>query len=227
MLYENTSTITTAGSKYTLTGETEPGCALKINDEIFTINDDGTFIHDLKLSGGDNIFTIVASDIAGNSTMQKINIRKANSLHTGNDSFTIGNLLPLIIAFALSIIIVICVLVFSRTYAKKVPEGRFKAVLSVIRNAFAITTLLAFAVSIFAFFMKRGAADILNSAEYYDLVQESVLKAHEAINTYESINRFFIIACIVFVTCLLITVLLSWVLKSYKSSNKESATKDI
>ncbi len=221
LLYENTSTITTTGPSYALAGETEPGCTLLINEQAIAVNEDGTFLHDLKLSGGDNIFTVIATDIAGNSAMQTINIRKSGSISKDKSNFTLKSFLPLIITFGFSIILIICVLLFSGTYARKVSEGRLKAVLSVVRNTFAVITPIAFGSVIIMFFLRRSANKVINSAEYYNLVQESVREAYEAINTYERISNLFFISCIIFGASLLITILLSWVIKS-KLGNKKS-----
>lgn len=223
LLYENTSTITTTGSSYALTGETEPGCTLMINDQAFPVNEDGTFLHDLKLSAGDNMFTVIATDIAGNSAMQTINIRKSGSMPKGKSNLNMKNFLPLIITFGLSMLLIICVLLFSKTYAKKVPEGKFKAVISAIRNVFAVTTPIAFGISILMLFLRRSASEIINSAEYYNLVQESVREAYEAINTYERINNIFIISLIIFGTSLLITILLSWAIKSFNKNKMKNS----
>lgn len=223
LLYENTSTITTTGSSYALTGETEPGCTLMINDQAFPVNEDGTFLHDLKLSAGDNMFTVIATDIAGNSAMQTINIRKSGSMPKGKSNLNMKNFLPLIITFGLSMLLIICVLLFSKTYAKKVPEGKFKAVISAIRNVFAVITPIAFGISILMLFLRRSASEIINSAEYYNLVQESVREAYEAINTYERINNIFIISLIIFGTSLLITILLSWAIKSFNKNKMKNS----
>ena len=134
-----------------------------INDQAFPVNEDGTFLHDLKLSAGDNMFTVIATDIAGNSAMQTINIRKSGSMPKGKSNLNMKNFLPLIITFGLSMLLIICVLLFSKTYAKKVPEGKFKAVISAIRNVFAVITPIAFGISILMLFLRRSASEIINS----------------------------------------------------------------
>lgn len=223
-LYENTSTVSTPNPTFTLAGETEPGCTVQINGQGITVNEDGTFLHELTLSAGDNIFTVISSDVAGNSAMQTINIRRSSSAAAGRGGFSVKDLLPLIITFGLSMVLVICVLLFSKTYAKRAPESRFFAILTVIRNSFAVITPIAFGAAITLFFLRRSAREVIESAGYFDLVQESLQKAYEAIGRYEMLNRSFIIACIVFGGSLLITILLSLLIKLIKRrSNDDTA----
>ncbi len=53
--------------KITVTGKTEAGATLKVNDAVVVVNADGAFSYEMSLKEGDNIISAVASDAAGNS----------------------------------------------------------------------------------------------------------------------------------------------------------------
>lgn len=52
----------------TLTGETEPGSRVTINDRFVIVDQQGKFTYTAQLSNGENIFQVVAVDSAGNET---------------------------------------------------------------------------------------------------------------------------------------------------------------
>ncbi len=49
-------------------GETEQGVTLALNETALTVSEDGGFSHTLKLQPGENVFTLTATDPAGNAT---------------------------------------------------------------------------------------------------------------------------------------------------------------
>lgn len=53
----------------TISGETDPGNKVIINDRFIIVNQDGKFNSKVTLSDGDNTFKITATDIAGNQTI--------------------------------------------------------------------------------------------------------------------------------------------------------------
>ena len=222
LLYENKTTITVTGPGYTLVGETEPGCVLTINQEIAALREDGTFLHELALSDGNNEFTVTSTDKAGNSAMQKIVIRKAGASAntTSNESPPILiQYLPLILTLLASIIIAACILIFSRIYNKQAPNGRLIAVLSIFRNIFLILCPISLIVWAYSVYKRQEASKIINSADYLELVDKSVQDAYQAIEEFERCNKFFIVACYVtgsFIVVTLLLTLLLYLLKKYK-----------
>lgn len=212
LLYENKTAITTNEPSYTLVGETEPACILKINDETIHVNEDGTFSHKLALSMGNNEFTVTSTDKAGNSSMQKINIRRGDGpvKAAANDNPSpLERYLPLILTFLATIAIVICIFVFSRIYSVRAPEGKVRAALSILRNIFVI--LCPFSLQLLAFFLykRQSASRIINTAQYSELVGKSVQDAYQAIAEYEKYNKYFITSCFVLGAIVLITLLLT------------------
>lgn len=226
LLYENKTTITVTEPGYTLVGETEPGCVLTINQEIAALREDGTFLHELALSNGNNEFTVISTDKAGNSSMQKINIRKgsgsanaASNAASNEDPAIPKRYLPLILTFMASIIIVACIFIFSRIYNKQAPNGRFMAVLSILRNIFLILSPISLIVWAYFVYKRQAASKIINSADYLDLVDQSVQDAYQAIVEFERYNKLFIVACYIvgsFIAVILLLTLLLYLLKKYK-----------
>ena len=51
-----------------ISGKTDKGADLRINDRFVFVHDDGTFTLNLKLNDGDNTLTAVVTDAAGNQT---------------------------------------------------------------------------------------------------------------------------------------------------------------
>jgi len=60
--------------KVTISGKTEPGITLTINDRLIILNQEGNFSTTRQLSEGENIFKIVASDRADNQTEKEIKV---------------------------------------------------------------------------------------------------------------------------------------------------------
>ncbi len=58
----------------TITGQTEPGNRITVNDRMAIVNSEGKFNHSVNLSDGENKFKIVATDTAGNSTTMEFKV---------------------------------------------------------------------------------------------------------------------------------------------------------
>ncbi len=58
----------------TVSGETEPGVSLTINDRPITVDEEGRFVYTTTLNDGENSFWVKATDKADNSTEQKITV---------------------------------------------------------------------------------------------------------------------------------------------------------
>lgn len=221
-LYENKTTVTVTQPAYTLVGETEPGCVLTINKGIVELNEDGTFLHELALSNGNNEFTITSTDKAGNSSMQKINLRRGGasaSTAASEDPSIFAGYLPLILTLIASIAIVICIFIFSHIYSKHAPDGRLIAALSILRNIFLIICPISLIVWAYFVYKNKSASKIINSAEYSQLIDKSVQDAYQAIVDFEKYNKLFILVCFVAGSIVAVTLLLTlllYFLKKYK-----------
>lgn len=66
---------TVSDSQISVTGKTDPGNSLSINDHLTIVNSDGSFSYVLNLNEGDNRIKFVASDQAGNQTKQELTIK--------------------------------------------------------------------------------------------------------------------------------------------------------
>jgi bacillopeptidase F len=59
-------------------GSSENGVSMTINDRVVVVDDDGTFSFLTSLTEGDNNFTIIATDQAGNSSEKQITLKYVN-----------------------------------------------------------------------------------------------------------------------------------------------------
>ncbi|MCJ7740495.1 Ig-like domain-containing protein [Candidatus Microgenomates bacterium] len=66
--------ISSDNKNITITGETEPGNRIIVNDRLAIVNSDGKFNYSVGLSDGENKFKIVATDAAGNSTTAEFKV---------------------------------------------------------------------------------------------------------------------------------------------------------
>lgn len=79
----------------TIRGLTEAQATVSINDEIVSLNDNGTFIHTIKLKKGENTIIIVATDPSGNQTKKEFKVIYKDpviiKLQIGNTTIFINN----------------------------------------------------------------------------------------------------------------------------------------
>ena len=62
----------------TIQGTTDNGVGININDRIISVNDSGKFQYSTTLSSGANLFKVVATDQAGNTTEKDITLNYSN-----------------------------------------------------------------------------------------------------------------------------------------------------
>lgn len=65
----------TKTSPISISGQTDPGDSVTINDRLAIVNEDGKFNYAINLSNGDNKIKVVASDQAGNQTTKELTIK--------------------------------------------------------------------------------------------------------------------------------------------------------
>jgi len=68
-------TISKGDSPIKVTGKTDPGVKVTVNDFWAISQDDGSFSYTLSLSDGDNTIKIVATDDAGNQTTKELKVK--------------------------------------------------------------------------------------------------------------------------------------------------------
>lgn len=61
----------------TVSGTTDPGTTVSINDRLVVVDSNGKFSYLLDLKGGENKIKIVATDPAGNRTVKELTVTKA------------------------------------------------------------------------------------------------------------------------------------------------------
>ncbi len=62
-------------SPFTISGETEIGMILRINDKEVPVNDDGHFTAEVSLKESDNVLIIKANDLAGNISTKELHVK--------------------------------------------------------------------------------------------------------------------------------------------------------
>lgn len=63
------------GHTYRVTGKTEPGITILVNNQLAISNLEGEFNASIRLDEGDNTVTILARDVGGNETEEKVFVR--------------------------------------------------------------------------------------------------------------------------------------------------------
>jgi hypothetical protein len=76
-------------------GKTEPEASVTINKEDVEVQEDGSFAHEVSLEVGENEFTVIAKDLAGNETKKTITIeyieRVVLTLQIGNKTVYVND----------------------------------------------------------------------------------------------------------------------------------------
>ncbi len=74
----NSDTITVDTPEYDITGTSEKGVSVMVNDRMAMVDDTGKFTLRVELSPGNNDFTVTSTDLAGNQTSKKVSITYNN-----------------------------------------------------------------------------------------------------------------------------------------------------
>lgn len=207
-LYEHPDGLITEASTYILSGVTDAGAAVTINDEAITTSGDGAFQKELTLEEGENVFVITAQDEAGNASTYAVKINKTVPAKTrqegaADSSFLTKILpyLPLIIAGYASIFGIILLLIVAGGKKKGKP------VLSIIRNASivgAVFALIAF-VADFIVWKKREA--YAKSVDFINMAYDSKKEAYAYMETTDKLHTVWQALLIAFIALAVIAVL--------------------
>lgn len=213
LLPENDVTLYVTESTFDLAGAAEAGCTVTVNGEPAALNSDGTFVHRLNLSDGENEFTVNAVDKAGNAASQLIVINKIGSAAAigGADLPLWQKYLPLIIAFLSSVLLAALIFIFGRLYRQDRGTSASYAALSLVRNISLAALALAVCGTVYAAVRHFTLDNIVNSEKIFELAGDSIPEAYEVLKRAELFSRLFIIGviataavCAVFVISLLL-----------------------
>jgi parallel beta-helix repeat protein len=113
---------TVTSETYTISGKTEPGVVLTINEDTVTVGPQGGFTYEATLEDGDNPFYLHAVDAVGHTADITLIVTKTK-YENGNGNGSDGGGLLLYGAVGAVVIIVIILLVFFMVIKKKDDEG--------------------------------------------------------------------------------------------------------
>ena len=127
--------INTEDTKISINGNTVDGYTLTINGEAVTLAADGSFAKEITLKKGENVVTVVATDVAGNKTVYTANIVCGSTWVDVNENqnedtadnlidkvFSDNNYYVLIIVSVFCILIIIYAAIFWRRKKEKKEE---------------------------------------------------------------------------------------------------------
>ena len=232
-LPENKTALRVHASEYVLAGVTEPGAALNILGSDVTVNADGTFVHTISLSNGENIIKVISADAAGNVTTQDVIIIRTSDTYAGpmnNGDFyrIIRNYLPLILSFVVSIALLITILLVRKGYEKS--TFKLLYIQRAIRNIILVLGTLLLCGGGYCLWRYMSLRKLSSGEGYFAIAQESIDKAYQAIKDMERYGQLLIYIGIIIGVCALLTVILNKVIKGTKNrsdqatvSNEESS----
>lgn len=187
-LFEVDGTVYTDQASYLLAGQGEPGCALLIGGVPVELEEDGTFLHELPLSPGENRFLAELTDPAGNRAVQELYIERGQgAAGVAQSGGTALSWLPLILALAGSALALTAgLLLFRRGKDGKRRVGRSLAVLLVLADAALIGGAVYCAVQYFTL------SPQVNTAAFLELSQASLSQAYLLLERYQSCRRWLL-----------------------------------
>lgn len=199
LLPENDVTLFVESDTFDLAGSAEADCTVTVNGTQVTLNSDGTFVHTLTLSDGENEFIVNARDKAGNAASQLIVITRVSSAAAigGTDTPLWLKYLPLIFAFLGSIAIIAAAFLLARRFRKDKALSEKLAVILLIRNTALALLIPSALVTGFAVFKYFSVNKVVNSEDLFEIAGNSVSDAHELIRQLSLFNGLMIKGIIV------------------------------
>ncbi|MDE7297270.1 MAG: hypothetical protein K2N94_00390 [Lachnospiraceae bacterium] len=199
LLPENDVTLFVEADTFELAGATEADCTVTVNGAAAELNADGTFLYSLTLAEGDNEFIVNSRDSAGNVASQLIIIHRLESSETSGSAASLQweKYLPLILSFLASVLLLVLVFAFSHIYEKNRSISRGFAVAALLRNgSFTVLVPALGAAGYFAwqyFTLDR----LVTSEKLFDVAEESVSAAYDALRKHTLYGRAFFAGIIV------------------------------
>lgn len=192
-LFEVDGTVYTDKASYLLAGQAELGCSLLIEGTPVELGGDGTFLHELPLSPGENRFQVELTDPAGNRTVQELYIEQGQGAAVSVQPNPTGpaaqalSWLPLILTLAVSVLVLVGgLLLFRRGKDGKRRVGRSLAVLLVLADVLLIGAAIYCTVQYFILFPQ------VNTAAFLELSQTSLSQAYQLLEKYHFFRRWML-----------------------------------
>ena len=135
------------------------------------------------------------------------------SQSVGTTFFTASNIAVIIAILIVVLVVALLLVIFIALYNKRVKSDKRGAVLTLIRNVF-ITVLIPISVAmVYSLYQSIRRIIAINSNNFVDIVNESVLKAGALIEEKE----VWLIASIVFIALFVLSILIILILTKVKS----------
>lgn len=194
ILYENTGTIKTGKASYTLVGETESGCVLKINGTEHEIGSNGVFTCDLSLSSGENTFEMTVTDSAGNMTVQTviIEMNPSDMVSAVKSGGSLKSFIPFIISLLCAALGVFGVFRYTKVWKENSEKDKIGTILKIVGEVLFIIGALLLIGAIVLLVLWIIAAGKVSSQEFVNTAVQSVNKAYELIKTRDGYMGGFI-----------------------------------
>ncbi len=221
-LYENLDGMTTSEDKVIVTGKTDVGSILTINDEEVELDDNGSFSYEFALEDGTNVLTVNSEDEAGNIATYAMKINKAEpssevgNLVKGETASKILGFLPLFIALFVSLFGILELATVSggkKKQAAKVDTVRKASIILLIFSG------IAFIFDLVLFIVRRNYE---KSEEYIDLALDFPKKAYEYLQTTKTCKTLLYVLGAVAVVALL-AVIISVIVKKFNDPGRVAA----
>jgi hypothetical protein len=115
-LFEDVDGLQTTASSFIITGQTEGGAVLMMNDTAIELQENGGFSFKMNLADGNNEVLIRSTDAANNSSLMEVTIRKDKSTafisnEEGNPNSWI-HYLPLLITLFITLVLSILIFIY-------------------------------------------------------------------------------------------------------------------
>jgi hypothetical protein len=203
--FEDLTSVTTKDAVFRVAGMTEAGAVVTVNGSAVQINADGSFLIALNLNPGANSFEIISADPAGNLSRRIVLINRSDvASAVGSDDVQPfwKTWMPLFIAVGASLILAILILVLFGGKNKRTPAQTLKR-WSILMWIFSAVGL---GITVWLLIEKVMASDLVNSTQFFDLVQASIDEAYDAILELQFFDHWFMIALIVTAVLVVIAI---------------------
>lgn len=215
-LYENLNHITTAQMSYTVVGEAEYGCTVKVNDKEIKTDANGAFTYKVQLSPGENIIKVEAVDKAGNITACYALVNQVSSVISFND-VSLKDFIVMIVSAAVTLILtVLYITLVKRKSSESSDKISVKFVKSIV-IALGAFSAIDLSLLVWRIVERLQLQKLFNSMAYYNLVESSFDEAYSKIASYNNTLKEIIILSVVFVVLVLFIFFFSRLLKKLKT----------
>lgn len=212
LLYDKLDGKTIAGKNIEILGKVTNGSKLMINKKEVELKEDGSFYYDYHMKNGENVITLTASDVNGNSTAQVLTLYKKSGILS--KKFNWKDYWGLFSALAFSLLITIFSLIFLRKKKEEKDKNTEKKK-SLAGLWISLLLLAGFEVGSVMEFIRRY--QLSKSEEFLNIAEESVAKAAEYIRIRN------ILGITSFTGAVLLIVLIFVLIRLKKRRRKSSA----